>query len=149
MGPHYILYIIYIIYGCCSKLEVLFVGVLVIRTLLFGVDIRAPDFLKLPYQTRAHTSKHPPKQKEKRLRAQVRGPRRRAFLAVGPTSQSGSSIPLNYGIHLTVCLKVLKCGPQSRGPQECSRHVIGTYLGPHVPTVPLNFLGFGIPHKSK
>ena len=32
--------------GCFCKLDVLFVGVLMIRTLLFGVSIRALDFWK-------------------------------------------------------------------------------------------------------
>ena len=36
-------------YGCVYKLRVVFVGVLIIRALLFGVYSRAPGFWKLPY----------------------------------------------------------------------------------------------------
>ena len=37
-------------YGTFCKLVVLFVGVLIVRALLFGVYTRALDFGKLPYQ---------------------------------------------------------------------------------------------------
>ena len=44
--------------GCFHKLGVLLVGVLIVRALLFGVRIRAPDFGKLPLGgTRYCTSK--------------------------------------------------------------------------------------------
>ena len=36
-------------YGCFHKLGSLFLGGLTIRTLLFGVYNKAPDFRKLPY----------------------------------------------------------------------------------------------------
>ena len=37
------------IYSCVCKAGVLFVGVLVVRALLFGLHIEAPDFWNLPY----------------------------------------------------------------------------------------------------
>ena len=36
------------LYGCFSKLVILFVGVFTKRTLLFGIKIGAPDHWKLP-----------------------------------------------------------------------------------------------------
>ena len=51
------LYILYSgLHGCLYNSGVLFVGVLVIRALLFGVCIRAPDFWKLPHTTRIRTA---------------------------------------------------------------------------------------------
>ena len=38
------------IFGCFYELGVLFVGVLVVRTLLIGVNIGAPDFGKLLFK---------------------------------------------------------------------------------------------------
>ena len=41
--------------GCFRKLGVLFAGVLVMRALLFGVYIRAPDFRQLPFSLSYHS----------------------------------------------------------------------------------------------
>ena len=43
-------------YGCFCRLRVLAVGVLIIRDLLFGVYLRAPEFWKLPSSLTAFRS---------------------------------------------------------------------------------------------